>query len=210
MKGLRELAALLLAGMPGLASAHSPIAGIGHFYAGMLHPVVVPAHLMALVAMGLWLGQRWPAGRGALAALVLAVPFGMAAGHACGWQKGELVILGLAALLAIFVAAARDAPVLLRAVIAAALGLLLGMDSLPDGLSGRPLWLSLAGTWLAVLIGPSWMIAIVEIAAKPWMKIGVRVIASWLCAAAVLALALSALGPRTQGASATTAVPAPR
>ena len=210
MRRPSRVAALLLAALPALASAHSPIKGVGHFYGGMLHPVAVPAHLMAILAMGLWLGQRWPAGGNAMLALLAAVPVGMATGHASGWQQGELVILGLAAVVAIFVAAARDMPALPRAALAAALGLLLGMDSLPDGLSGGPLWASLAGTWFAVLLGLAWMIAMSEIAAKPWMKIGVRVIASWLCAAAVLVLALSAFGPRSPGPSASTAAPAPR
>jgi hydrogenase/urease accessory protein HupE len=202
------LALCLLVGFPSLASAHSPIAGVGHFYGGMLHPAVVPAHLMAIVAMGLWLGQRWPAGGSALVALLAAVPIGMVAGRWVGWQKGELVILSLTALIAVLVAAARDAPRVPRLAIATALGLFLGMDSMPDGLSGRPLWLSLAGTWFAVLLGHSWMIAMSEIAARPWMKIGVRVVASWLCAAAVLVLALSAFGPRAAGGSAPVAASA--
>lgn len=207
---LRAVVLLLLVGACGAASAHSPIAGIGHFYNGMLHPLFVPAHLMSIIAMGLWLGQAWPAQRNALLALVLAVPLGMAAGIATGWQKAEVVILGLTAAIAVAAAAARPVPLVARMVAGAALGLLLGLDSLPEAANGRAFWLSLAGTWLAVLLGLSWVVFLSELAARPWMKIAQRAVASWVAAAALLVIALSWLGPKVQVPSASVPVGAGR
>lgn len=206
----RLICLCLLAGSSSLACAHSPIAGVGHFYGGMLHPILVPAHVLAIFAVGLWLGQRWPADGLLLLALLGAVPIGMVVGRFNVWQQGELAILALASAVALLVAVARNLPAPFPVAIAVAFGLLIGLDSLPDGLSGRPLWLSLAGTWVAVLLGLAGMVAISEIATRPWMRIGVRVFASWMCAAAVLVLALSAFGPRTQSASAPPTVPAAR
>ncbi len=206
----RLIALCLLAGYSSLASAHSPIAGVGHFYGGTLHPLFVPAHVLAIIAMGLWMGQLWPEEGSSLVALLGTVPIGMAAGHFSAWQYGEVAVLAVAAVVALFVAAARNAPKSLRTAIAVALGLLLGADSLPDGLLGRSLWLSLGGTWVAVLLGLASMIAISEVATRPWMRVGVRVVASWICAAAILVLALSFLGPRTQSPAAPSSALAPR
>jgi urease accessory protein len=191
----RLLGFCALAGASSAASAHSPVPGIGHFYSGMLHPLLVPAHLMAIVAMGLWIGQRWPGNGGALAAALLMVPVGMAAGGLTGWPHGELAVLCLTAAVCLAVAAARAMPVAVLATVGGVLGALLGIDSMPDGLRGQPLWLSLAGTWLAVLLGMALMINIAEVATRPWLKIGQRVLASWMGAAALIVLALTWLGP---------------
>src|SRR5262250_488988 len=60
--GVAILAWLVVAGGP--AQAHDVVAGVGGFSGGLLHPLLVPAHALALLALGLALGQqpRWPAG----------------------------------------------------------------------------------------------------------------------------------------------------
>jgi urease accessory protein len=68
------MAGLSLAAAPGWALAHSPIPGIASFYSGVLHPFVVPAQLMALLALGLLFGQRGLARLGpAVPALIAAL-----------------------------------------------------------------------------------------------------------------------------------------
>lgn len=57
------LAIVLLAATACPAAAHSPIKGVGTFYSGLLHPALVPAHLLALIAVGLLIGQNVPASR---------------------------------------------------------------------------------------------------------------------------------------------------
>ena len=44
------------------AMAHPPPLGIGGFAGGLLHPLFVPAHLLAVLALGMLIGQQ-PAGR---------------------------------------------------------------------------------------------------------------------------------------------------
>jgi len=47
--------------------AHAPFIGVDGFYGGLLHPLLVPAHAMALLALGLLIagaaGSRKEAGR---------------------------------------------------------------------------------------------------------------------------------------------------
>jgi urease accessory protein len=176
------------------AWAHSPFPGVGNFYAGMLHPLIVPAHLIALLAFGLWWGQRWPTGGRGLLGLAVVLPMGMAVGLVFGptltGPQTETLVLAGGALGALAAAADRTPPAWAWPWAGAALGWALGLDSLPDGLSGRPLLLSLAGTWLAALLLPACLVVVSEAARQPWMKIALRVIASWLAAAAVLVLVL--------------------
>lgn len=208
MRGARGAVTVSLACACGAASAHSPVAGIGDFYSGMLHPVLVPAHLLAIVAMGLWLGQRWPANGEAWAAMMLALPVGMAVSALTGERSAEGIVLGLAMWPAAATAANRAGPRGVQLVIAALLGAMLGADSMPDGLSGKPLVLSLSGTWLSVLLLLAALVVVGEFATRPWMRIGLRAIASWVVAAALLVLALSWLGPRSSpAAAAATAAP---
>jgi urease accessory protein len=176
----------------GSAAAHSPVPGIGHFYSGMLHPMLATAHLLALLAVGLWLGQHWPARLRELAALLLALAAGLVLSGPAPWPGLEQALLALCVLAAgTAAAAARTLPPALSLSAAAAIGLVMGLDSAPDGLTGRPLWLSLAGSWVGVLLGLAALAALSEWADKPWMKVAARVVSSWLAAAAILVLALA-------------------
>jgi hypothetical protein len=204
----RRIATAILTVASGPALAHSPIPGVGDFYGGMLHLAVVPAHWMAVVAMGLWLAQGWPRAAPGLVSLLVALPVGMVAGHLTAWSHSEQVALLLGAATGLAVVAALQPPAALQVALCVLLGLAIGADSLPDGLSGQPLWMSLAGTWLAVLLGVAWIIAMAKIAVRPWMKIGQRVVASWISAAALLALALSWIGPGALPARVATPSPA--
>lgn len=201
--GLRTAAAGLGALLAGPALAHSPIPGIGHFYNGMLHPALVPAHALALLAMGLWLGQRGVASGGlALAAFSLALPAGLALATVLTVADSttDALLLAIGGSLALSVAAARSGPRWLSAALALVMGLALGLGSLPDKLSSTPLWLSLAGTWLGATLVIAWVAALQEWARRDWMRLGMRVVGSWLAASALIVLALAWVGPRRAAA----------
>lgn len=203
---LRAAAAGLGLLLAGPALAHSPIPGIGHFYNGMLHPALVPAHALALLAMGLWLGQRGVAGGGpALAAFSLALPAGLALATVFTVADGttDALLLAIGGSLALSVAAARSGPRWLSAALAVVMGLALGLGSLPDKLGSTPLWLSLAGTWLGATLVIAWVAALLEWARRDWMHLGLRVVGSWLAASALIVLALAWVGPRRAAAAAT-------
>lgn len=183
------------------AAAHSPMPGVGSFYAGMLHPWMVPAHAMAIVATGLWLGQHREGGNKALLWFMAAVAAGLMAGVLMPWQRSELALLAVTAFIAVAVAVGRVLPLSAVAAVVALAGGLLGLDSQADGLVGRALWMALGGTALSLLLGLSWMLMISDFAKRPWMKIGLRVVASWLAAAAILVLALSLHTPMAGGSA---------
>ena len=63
-----SIIAFLISAAP--AQAHVPIEGVGGFYGGLLHPILVPAHALALLALGIFIGRR-KHGRG-IAVLIFA------------------------------------------------------------------------------------------------------------------------------------------
>ena len=97
--------------LPGPALAHSPIPGIGGFYNGLLHPLLVPAHLLALVALGLWLGQQaLPRIERALLAFSLLLLAGLALAAFAAPGGGQTSLLACALGVGLLVAAAWPSP----------------------------------------------------------------------------------------------------
>ena len=183
-------AALALCAAPALA--HSPIKGIGNFYNGALHPFVSPAHLITLLALGLWLGQRGLQGaKRPLIALVLALACGLAAHRIAGDPDTDRVLLLLAASMGLAVAAAFAAPASVAMAFAAVAGLAVGVASGPQDVDGAARWALLAGTLLGATFATGYAAAMVTLVRQAWLRIAVRVMGSWLAAAALLVLALS-------------------
>jgi len=75
-----------------------------------------------------------------------------------------------------------------------------------------PRWVVLSGTWLGAAFLALGVAAVAELARQAWQQIGLRVVASWLAASALLVLGLQWVGPlpkdRPAKASSVTA-PAP-
>jgi urease accessory protein len=220
--------AATLAAAAAPAAAHALQAGVDPFVAGLLHPLLVPGHTLALLALGLWLGQQGTAV--ALRALGLfgaAVATGLALAL---WSDvgvpGEraLLVAGLALALAAVLerprpAVARMAAARVRAsrragggiVPGAALGVALtltvtcavalgiALDSLPErGGPAAERWMQAASTAVgavAVVLVPAALSALAAGRRSRWPRVGVRVVASWLAAAALLALVLDIVAP---------------
>ncbi len=177
----------------GDAFAHTSIEGVGSFVNGLLHPAVVPAHAILVVALGLLLGQQGsehlqralPAFAGVLAVALIGsgqaplLPF-------------EAIQLVMGLLLGLLLASARALPgratLLLAPVAAAAIGL----DSNPEGQAGTQRLTTLAGTWMGASFAVLWFFGIADALRRDWQKIAVRVAGSWIAAAAVMVLALGA------------------
>jgi urease accessory protein len=174
------------------AWAHSPIPGIGNFYNGALHPLVSPAQLIVLLALGLVVGQGGlAAARAPLVGLLLALLAGLAAHRLAGDPDTDRMLLAMAAVLGLAVAAAWRAPAVLLSAMAALVGVAVGVASGPTGLEGSARWTTLAGTLGAALLLTTYVAAMVTLIKAAWLHIAVRVIGSWLAAAALLVLALS-------------------
>jgi urease accessory protein len=188
------LTALLVAKGAGPAAAHSPVKGIGTFYNGMLHPYMVPGHVLMLLALGLLIGQHAPASSkyslpvfaGALLCSAGILPWLSIA------SASEPILLTVALVAGLIVATSivpgRVAPVLL----AIAAGSALGLNSNPEGVQPGQLWLALVGTCLGAFLGllyagglAAWLSR-----SEQWPRVVVRVLGSWTAACAFLVLVL--------------------
>ena len=159
-------------------------------FAGLLHPLVVPAHVLAIAALALLIGQQgW--GRNAAMAFAVAVLMGLGAIAMAYVPKfTEETLLALAAIIGLLVALARPLPQGPGVPLAAAIGLSLALDSPPEALALMQANLTLLGTALgAVLL----LLALLQGTARlrhHWQRIGARILGSWIAAIAILVLAL--------------------
>lgn len=191
----RAAVGLTLLPMGQAAWAHGTATGMAGFAAGFVHPLLEPAHLVALIALVLLVGQH--ADRTRLA------PLGVLAGSAAGLLAAALArpaatdvpLLAVAAVAGIAVAVGRPLPRWASIGLATAIGLGIGLASWPDAPDGAPVLATLIGTWAGcgtwTVIGGNTVAALT----RPWARVLVRVAASWMAACAVLFLAL-AMAPR--------------
>lgn len=190
-------AAVLLASQ--CAYGHSPFPGFKGFYTGLGHPFTEPAHLMGLIAAGLAIaGYAGRQAGSAMLAAVLAALVGMAASR---WLADvydpQLALIMATALLAAIVAAGRPLPGIVIIGVCAACAFLLGQDSLPDPGPVDQVVITSLGAWAAIAYLLAAAAGASRAALARWpglpLQIGMRVLGSWLLAAAVLYLALAAL-----------------
>lgn len=198
MSSPARLLIALLAGFSSLglsvasALAHAPIQGIGTFYNGLLHPVLVPEHLLLIVGVGLLLGQHdrqsSPYGW-----FVFVVTFcvALAAGHVFGAAIPQPLLLILALVAGGCVALERSLGVWLLVMIMAAAGLAIGLDSRPDGIPPREIWLAQTGTAIGGVLLLSYVGGTAISLTRPWQRIAIRAAGSWAAASAVIVLSLT-------------------
>jgi urease accessory protein len=180
--------------------AHAPIKGIGAFYNGVLHPIAVPAHLLLLVGLGLLLGQHAPSlSRRGWFAFVAAFWTGLVIGQALGATFPETLLLAFALIAGLLVTLDRSLGAALVAILTAAAGIGIGLDSASDGLQHREMWLALSGTGIGGVLILSYTGGLAAVLAQPWQGIGVRVAGSWTAAAAGIVLALALSGASAGG-----------
>lgn len=179
--------------LPGAALAHSPIKGLDNFYAGLLHPLFVPSHFLAALALGILFGQQGPMrAQPALMAYLVAVLIGLAATLLAPGISLELPLLGVAALLGALIALDRPLPTLAQIALACLAGLLLGSDSAQEDLSGRGRLAALLGTTIAAYMLTLYAVMLAEfLTRRPWQRIGLRILGSWTAASALLVLSLA-------------------
>lgn len=196
-------AALALVAAP--AWAHGAIPGIGAFYSGALHPFVSPAHLIVLLALGLRFGQtaqqHTRQAKHATLALLLALVAGLCLHTWAGDPDTDRILLACAALAGLAVATARAMPAAVDVALGLIVGAAVGLSSGPSGVEGRTYVMMLLGTGLASIGLTAYVTVMVSIIQRAWLRVAVRVLGSWLAAAAllVLALGLAATQPATGG-----------
>lgn len=203
---LRELGAfaLLLGALPTPAAAHSTFKGMGTFYSFMLHPFVVPAHLLVLIATGLMLGQQDSRiGGMGLRALAVGLVFGLLLDAGLGNETvPERGLLLVALLLGAAVSLGRSMPFSLVMLGSGVAGLMIGLDSAPGVVNTQTLALAYAGLSFGIM----WIVTIIEgytvDLTRDWQSIGKRIVGSWIVAASLLTLTLSFYAPSKQAVAA--------
>mgnify|MGYP003639285960 FL=1 len=186
--------ALCCAAFP--AWSHAPMQGVGDFYGGILHPLVVPAHVLSLVMLGLLAGQRGMAAvRRTYLGFLPALVAGLALSGAGVAEDPEPLLLLASALMGLLVVLQWRLPPGLFPLIGATVALLLGLDSAPEGLAPAPYVATLAGTALGAFACLLLVADLSERASPGWQRIGLRVLGSWGAASATLVYAMRWLVP---------------
>jgi urease accessory protein len=175
------------------ALAHSPIKGIGSFFNGLLHPVLVPAHLLLLLAVGVFWGQQGPQKiEVVLGVFAFATILGLTAAWFSIGAEVEALVLVLSATIGLLIAIRPAAGLLWCSVIALLAGFFLGGDSAQDELSGKAKLFTLFGNAVAIYLLPLYAMVLADyFNKKEWQKIGIRILGSWIAASSLLVLALS-------------------
>jgi len=160
------------------------------FSGGVLHPMLVPAHAMAIVALALLIAPQRHWIREAMAFAVGLMAGLGAIALAYVPTSAENALLVLAAALGLLVAWARPLPWMAVALLGAATGCAIGLDSPPESISVAEANRTLLGTVLsavALLVVLAWLATLLR---RDWQRIGIRVVGSWIAASAIIVLAL--------------------
>jgi urease accessory protein len=175
------------------ASAHTLDNRFGDFYGGVLHPLTALEHALPILALGLLAGQQ---GERAARWLVLVFPLALLIGAALAVMTPALpsmrflnaasfVVLGL------LVAAGRRLPLMLLIALGVLFGLSHGYEN------GRAMGpdtavhlfvpgIAVAGGLVMALVSA----ATIDLAARTWARVGVRVVGSWIAAIGIMTIGL--------------------
>jgi urease accessory protein len=158
--------------------------------AGFLNPLLVPAHAVALLGLGLMIGQQSRRGV-TMTAFALGLIVGLAAiTAAVGETSANTVLLAATAFAGLTVAIGSPIPAVVGAPLALVIGASIALDSPPKAVSLQAANAALVGTAVGAGIIVGLVAAIVMQLRRGWPRIGVRVLGSWIAASAVLVLAL--------------------
>jgi urease accessory protein len=169
-----------------------PLEALDGFWRGLLQPLLMPAHALALVGLGLLIGQQSADRRlVSIAVFAMALAGGLGAlALAVGETPAGNVLLAVVAVSGILAALALPVPTWGLAPLAAVMGAALGLDSPPDVLSLVAAYLMLLGSGLSTCLALGIASECAARAARHWQRMGVRVLGSWTAASAMLALAV--------------------
>jgi hydrogenase/urease accessory protein HupE len=178
------------------ALAHGDIEGVSDFYAGLLHPVLVPAHLLVLIACGLLVSQheRVP-GQRLLGGMLIGLLAGLlVSSHAPlteGITMAGCLILGIA--ISLLVVSARELTHGGLLAIGLFAGIWIGIDSGHTSLGDQsPFDVARLGTWVGCIGVVCAIAGLLIDLRRDWQQVGIRVVGAWISAACILTLALSA------------------
>ncbi len=149
-----------------------------------------PTHLLAVVALGLLAGQQ-----ARLVIPIAALAAGLGVGSlivasAVRENPAALALLVFAAVAAGLTVIARPLPSWAVAGLALAIGAALALNAPPQEFTVHAAIVSQLGFALAAILAFALAALVAAQAKAPWQRIGVRIVASWIAASAILVLAL--------------------
>jgi hydrogenase/urease accessory protein HupE len=161
------------------------------FARGFLNPLTIPAHLLALLGLGLLIGTQPRGSLWSAFSFVAGLAVGLTAiAQAVGLTPALDLLLLASAVIGALVAMGLVLPQVLLAAIALICGLALGLDSPPQAISLADATAALFGTGLAASLAIAIVIAGSGRLRLLWQRIGLRILGSWIAASAILVLAL--------------------
>ncbi|MEX2452043.1 MAG: HupE/UreJ family protein [Rhodospirillales bacterium] len=191
-------ACLLFAAPP--AWAHGPPPGIGGFMFGLQTPFILIEQVLATLALGLLLGAQ-PHGVLKFAGLAYLCALLLALGtlEFIRYPVRLIIpVLSAGALIGLWIAIARPVPRGLAVMIAASLGIMIGLAYVPPPnhwLQIIPMTAGAYGCLVLLLTAAGGVAALLHAPRKSlWPAVGLRVLGSWLAAVALFMLALWARG----------------
>ena len=192
MMRLKHVAIFCLLLLPELALAHKPIKGLSHFVNGLVHPFLVPAQVLLVLAFGFLIGQKGLTKLGRpYVSFTFALITGLVITGLINSVDAEIFVLSLAALIGLLNAASLKIPQWSYFLIAIIVGFSLGLDSSQEAFVGKAKFAALFGSGVTLYFFSLYPIGLAEYCQKgSWQKITIRILSSWITASALLALAL--------------------
>lgn len=172
--------------------AHSQVEGVESFYWGILHPFYELGVVLGLVCLGFLLGQLPPkqgatklmlAYSGLVTGAILlsiGIPITIPA-----WLTSSVALV-----IGILVVWAKRLPNAFYYLLVIAAGVVFPLAVGPDMDSLRENLMVGAGSWLALVLVPVYLIEIVRRLKLHWQQIAIRVIGSWISACCFLMISL--------------------
>ncbi len=167
---------------------------MGDFVSGLAHPLMTPSHVLILLALGLMLGQHTPL-KLKMPVLVF-VPLSAVALILTTTRLAvtvpQPVLIGIALGAAILVSLEKALPPVGVGALLALAALGIGFDSAVESGTTAVVVKTLLGIWVAlavVLFDLAFYVS--HCTQKQWMKVGIRVLGSWIIAISLLVLAFS-------------------
>ncbi len=185
---------LLPALSPTPVLAHAPVQNIGEFVNGVAHPLYSPAHLLILLGLGLMTGQHAPLNL--KPTLLVFVPVSalalLATRAGLVTSVYQPILIGIALIVGALVALEKPVSSKVNGALLAGAAMAIGLDSMVESQDLVVVLKTLAGTWTCQLIVVIATAYYVSLGLKwKWIRVGVRVLGSWLVAIALLVLAFS-------------------
>jgi urease accessory protein len=177
--------------VPGVAGAH-PMAGVGDFYAGMLHPVIAIEFLLSWIALASLIGRR----DSVEVLVILGIFIGALAAGAIAAQALPSpmwlprVDFGLMILGGLLVALAFVWPAAVLMVLSVAMGFAHGMANASEFSMATSPWRFIPGLIASGLVIVICGVGVVRSLYRSWTLVGVRVVGSWIAAVGIMLSAL--------------------